>query len=79
MSADILANPQLDAYDNDEIQLMDTDETNLNLEEEQQLLQVPTDVAEQSEEKEETKKREEVPSLLVIEVCSIYVNWNLIT
>ena len=79
MSADILANPQLDAYDNDEIQLMDTDETNLNLEEEQQLLQVPTDVAEQSEEKEETKKREEVPSLLVIEVCSICVNWNLIT
>ena len=79
MSADILANPQLDAYDNDEIQLMDTDEANLNLEEELQLLQVPTDVAEQSEEKEETKKREEVPSLLVIEVCSICVNWNLIT
>ncbi|UJR38346.1 hypothetical protein I4U23_031016 [Adineta vaga] len=72
MSTDIFTTNQSEIYDDDdeEIQLMDTDETNLNLEE-QQLLEPTTDVVEKPKEEEEEKR--EIPSLLVIEKLKVYI------
>jgi hypothetical protein len=65
MSAEIIDVSQPAPYDDEEeIQLMDTDETNLQLDE--QLIDTNKD-DKQIEEEEEEK----IPSLLVIEVCFI--------
>jgi len=63
MSAEIIGVSQPAPYDDEEeIQLMDTDETNLQLDE--QLIDTNKDDKQIEEE-------EKIPSLLVIEVCFI--------
>jgi hypothetical protein len=57
-------------YDDEEIQLMDTDETNLELDE--QLINTNTNVGEKNNDEKQIEKEEvKIPSLLVIEVCFI--------
>jgi hypothetical protein len=69
MSAEIIGVSQPAPYDDEEeIQLMDTDETNLQLDE--QL--IDTNINENKDDKQiEEEEEEKVPSLLVIEVCFI--------
>jgi len=73
MSAEIIGVSQPAPYDDEEeIQLMDTDETNLQLDE--QL--IDTNIHNENKddkqiEEEEEKEEKKIPSLLVIEVCFI--------
>ncbi len=69
MSAEIIGVSQPAPYDDEEeIQLMDTDETNLQLDE--QL--IDTNINENKDDKQiEEEEEEKIPSLLVIEVCFI--------
>jgi hypothetical protein len=72
MSIDIIGVSQLAPYDDeDEIQLMDTEETNLQLDE--QLIDTNTNVVEKNNDDKQVEEEEEekIPSLLVIEVCFI--------
>jgi hypothetical protein len=72
MSIDIIGVSQLAPYDDEEeIQLMDTDETNLQLDE--QLIDTNINVLEKNNDDKqvEEKEEEEIPSLIVIEVCFI--------
>jgi hypothetical protein len=70
MSVDILQPAPYD--DEEEIQLMDTDETNLQLDE--QLIDTNTNVVDKNKDEKPIEKEEEeekMPSVLVIEVCFI--------
>jgi len=71
MSIDIIGVSQLAPYDDEEeIQLMDTDETNLQLDE--QLIDTNINVLDKNnDDKQVEKEEEEIPSLIVIEVCFI--------
>ncbi len=74
MSAEIIGVSQPAPYDDEEeIQLMDTDETNLQLDE--QLIDTNTNIHNENKDdkqiEEEEKEEKEIPSLLVIEVCLI--------
>ncbi|CAF3406091.1 unnamed protein product [Rotaria sp. Silwood1] len=78
MSLDIAVASQLAPYDDEEeIQLMDTDETNLQVEE--QLINTTTNDAhqetpEENNDNNKTEKEEEkIPSLLVIEKLKVYI------
>lgn len=71
---DLALNAELAPYDDEEIQLMDTDLT--NLQEEEKLLNTSTNTNDQEKQREENKDNNEdvkqndkIPSLLVIEVC----------
>ncbi|CAF3971371.1 unnamed protein product [Rotaria sp. Silwood2] len=78
MSLDIVVASQLAPYDDEEeIQLMDTDETNLQVEE--QLINTTTSVVNEEKEQEnndnnQTEKEEDkIPSFLVIEKLKVYI------
>ena len=78
MSLDIISASQLEPYDDEEeIQLMDTDETNLQLEE-QEIISTADAVnkhkqEENTDNKTEEEEEDKVPSLVVIEVCFIII------
>ncbi|CAF1386146.1 unnamed protein product [Adineta steineri] len=73
MSLDILTTSQPEPYDlEEEIQLMDTDETNLQVEEQSTVPAI--DVVQKQKQQENTDdKLEEVPSLVVIEKRKVYI------
>jgi len=77
MSLDIITASQLEPYnDEEEIQLMDTDQTNLQLDEPS--LVPPTDVVHEQKTDYQTDEEKDkvVPSLLVIEVGFIIKKHN---